>query len=348
MNKYIFIFLIALVIVSCSKKNKVISYETKSCENVLTKTKMNGVSFVAISSPVDSSHFTPVKKLNATWITAMPFGFIPSGSSTVTYNSNWQWIGEKKEGIINTIKLAHEKGLKVMVKPHIWITNIWVGAMDYSTETEWENFEKSYAKYILDFARVSDSMQVESFCIGVELKKSVVKRPIFWKSLIDSVRLVYSGKITYAANWDNYKKVTFWNKLDYIGIDAYFPVSDKKTPSFDDCYKGWSKNYNEIKNLSNSVNKKIVFTEYGYRNIDFTGKEPWNEHGNSTFNSEAQENAYRAVFCRFWKEPWFEGAFLWKWFPNHSNAGGKANNRFTPQNKPVEDIIRNTFLETNY
>ena len=94
-----------------------------------------------------------------------------------------------------------------------------------------------------------------------------------------------------------------------------------------------------IKNLSKEVNKPVIFTEFGYRNIDYSAKEPWDEKQNETFNSLAQENAFLAIFAKFWGETWFAGGFIWKWFPEHTNSGGKNNNRFTPQNKATEKII---------
>ena len=42
----------------------------------------------------------------------------------------------------------------------------------------------------------------------------------------------------------------------------------------------------------------------------------------------------------FWKEPWFAGGFVWKWFHRHEKVGGKDNPMFTPQNKPAENEIR--------
>ncbi|MDA9262412.1 glycoside hydrolase, partial [bacterium] len=261
------------------------------------------------------------------------------------YNLGWQWHGEKRQGTIESIALAKSRGLKVFLKPHIWLHDGWVGDLEFTSEADWLNFEKTYSKYILDFANIADSMNVEAYAVGVELKKSVVQRASYWNKLIDSVKTVYSGKLTYAANWDNYEFVTFWNKLDYIGIDAYFPVSVEQTPSFESCYSGWEADFQKIKARSITENRKVVFTEFGYRNLDLTGKEPWDDNGNATNNTEAQDNAYKALFCRFWSEPWFEGGFIWKWYPNHTGAGG--SNRFTPQNKPVEEIIRNTFAQTN-
>ena len=305
--------------------------------------KINGVSFVGTNQKLKSNHLTPVKKINANWITVMPFGFVTKDSPKVRYNSSYQWAGETPEGIRHTIKLAHAQGIKVMLKPHVWMRHQWIGDLSFTTEQEWEIFESSYRDYIMEFAKIAEESKVSIFAIGVEVKKSVIERPDFWFNLIKDVRKVYSGKLTYAANWDNYDKIKFWQKLDYIGIDAYFPVAIEKTPTYESCYAGWLSHYNAIKRLSYSENKRVIFTEFGYRNIDYTGAEPWNEDRNQTYNSKAQENAYKAIFARFWGESWFMGGFLWKWFPNHAQTGGIKNNRFTPQNKPVEQIIKTVY-----
>ena len=323
----------------CSNKNE---------KPTLTKTSMNGVSFENVNYDMEETHVLPIKEINATWVTTMPFGFILADGDSVQYNNEFQWVGEKKTGVAAIIKTCHEQGLKVMLKPHIWISDgSWVGDLSFDTEEEWQTFEKSYLTYIVDFATLADSMNAEAFSIGVELKNLVTERPAFWPVLIDTVRDVYSGTLTYAANWDNYQNVGFWNELDLIGIDAYFPVGYSKTPTFNECYQGWSENFEKLKTMSQSVGKNIVFTEFGYRNIDYCGKEPWDENGNATFNTEAQKNAYEAIFYRFWGESWFEGGFLWKWHPNDATAGGEENNRFTPQNKPVEALISKIYKETN-
>ena len=79
------------------------------------------------------------------------------------------------------------------------------------------------------------------FCIGTEQGSSVKESPEYWLYLIEEVRKIYHGKITYAGNWDNYKNCTFWNKLDYIGIDAYFPVTNAANPNSQQLSEGWTK-----------------------------------------------------------------------------------------------------------
>lgn len=309
----------------------------------ISDTKMNGISFVGTKKLISNANLKPVIDIHANWITVMPFAFIPKGTASVQYNQNLQWSGETVNGIEHTVELAKKNKLKILLKPHIWMHYSWIGDLTFDSESKWETFEASYTAYILEFAKLSEKLNIDIFCIGVEVKKMVIERPDFWEQLILKVRTIYSGKITYAANWDNYQNISFWDQLDFIGIDAYFPVSNTKTPSYQSCFIGWKPHYDTIKKLSLTTNKKVIFTEFGYRNIDFTAKEPWNESSNQTFNSIAQENAYRAIFSRFWGEDWFAGGFLWKWFPNHSKTGGIKNNRFTPQNKPCEKIIRHFY-----
>ena len=56
-------------------------------------------------------------------------------------------------------------------------------------------------------------------------------------------------------------------------------------------------------------------------------------------NLEAQNNALAVILANFWKEKWFAGGFLWKWYDNHDNSGVLLDDDFTVQNKPSEKII---------
>jgi len=85
--------------------------------------------------------------------------------------------------------------------------------------------------------------------------------------------------------------------LDYIGIDAYFPVSSSKTPNIEDCKQGWKLHKEVIKDISINHSKPILFTEFGYRSVDYTGKEPWKSDRSMTqVNLKAQTNATQASF----------------------------------------------------
>ncbi len=203
-----------------------------------------------------------------------------------------------------------------MIKPQIWVwRGEFTGDIVMKTEADWMLLEASYRQFILEYARVARNLNADIFGIGTELENFITARPEFWNALIQEIKTVYSGKLTYAANWDEYQRTPFWSVSDYIGIDAYFPVSTSKTPTVQECLQGWLPYKKQIKVLSYTVNKPVLFTEFGYRSVDFSGKTPWVSDRNiTTLNFEAQAATSQALSDTFWNEEWFAGGFIWKWF----------------------------------
>ncbi|OIP84946.1 MAG: hypothetical protein AUK44_00995 [Porphyromonadaceae bacterium CG2_30_38_12] len=308
--------------------------------------ELNGLSFVAGRDVVDSTDINALKAVHCNYIAQMPFAFGVQHSTQVTYNSTYQWWGETDAGIIATTLLAREKGIKTMLKPQLWFQNSYTAAFDLSADEEWKIWEQNYSNYILHFAHLADSLGIEMFCVGTELKIAVEKRPDYWVSLIDTIRTFYKGKLLYAANWDDYQQVSFWDKLDFIGIDAYFPLSDMETPDKEILVKAWTNEFNAIDAFRKQKNKDIVFTEIGYKSVNQCAHEPWNP-SSRVVNEQAQANALAAFFEVFADKQWFKGAFLWKWYPKHQNAGGATNTDYTPQNKKAEEIIKRYFENEN-
>lgn len=303
--------------------------------------KINGVSFVAPNKEIGEIEISKPKAIvNSNYLSLMPYAFIPENSNELQYNSKWQWWGEKRNGTIEIIKEAHKQGYKVMMKPHVWKKHgEYTGHHSYTAESDWLAFEKSYAKYIIDFAKISDSLNVELFCVGTEWEQFALQRPNFWYNLIKEVKKVYHGKLTYAANWDEYKRISFWKELDYIGVDAYFPLNDAETPKKEVLKNALLPYKKELETISKEHNKAILFTEFGYRSRDSTANKPWESDRGGKVNLEGQNIAYEAFFQSFWNENYIAGGFLWKWFPDYHNVGGSEHTGFTPQNKPVEQLI---------
>lgn len=339
-------FLLSLVLIfgmACKKDSDNSDSGVVNATNP-SETTHRGVSFVSPPQPVGAESFDPIVQLNANWTAIIPFGFIRNNQSNVEYNIQWQWWGERDEGVIELTQFAHSKNVKIMIKPQIWLMGgAFTGDFDLGTETEWKELEDTYYAYIMHFADLADSLGAEAFCIGTEFKNFIAKRPQFWGGLIDSVRAHYTGELTYAGNWDSYQAFPYWNKLDFIGIDAYFPISDAETPTVAQCVQGWQSHYQSIEAHQKQIGKPVVFTEYGYRSVNNCAKEPWNSSSGGVVNEQAQKNCYEALYKVFWDKDWFQGGFLWKWYPNHSSSGGSENNRFTPQNKSAEDLIRSQY-----
>ncbi|GGW34111.1 glycoside hydrolase family 113 [Arenibacter certesii] len=328
----------------------VISLFLVGCADSPQQEKLNGVSFVASHNPVTQKDVDAVREIHAKCAAIMPFGFIrDKDSPEIIFNTSRQWFGETRTGARQYVDLLHENGLKVMLKPQIWISRgEFTGNLKMDSEQKWKALESSYEKFIMAYASLAQETKADAFCIGTELEQFVKHRPAYWMSLIKKIRGVYGGKLTYAANWDEYGRVPFWEQLDFIGIDAYFPLSDQKTPTVAELRQGWQQHKEEIRFLSVAKDKPVLFTEYGYRSNNYTAKKPWLvDHSQDDVNLEAQVNATQAIFEEFWSEEWFAGGFVWKWFIDHERSGGPMDNRFTPQNKPAQEVIKNFYKRTS-
>ncbi|MEP0479622.1 MAG: glycoside hydrolase, partial [Nonlabens sp.] len=206
---------------------------TFSCLSQNTSTtKINGISFVATRDTVKESSITPLKKYHANYAAVIPYAWMRSlEEPEVVFNEREGWWGEKSHGVSVTSKHMKDQDLKVLLKPQLWISRgQYTGHINLKTEAEWKILEDSYTAYIMRFAQVAAQENIEMFCIGTELDSFVKARPAYWQKLIKNIRKIYKGKLTYAGNWDSYKYVSFWDQLDYIGVDAYFPMSEEKTP----------------------------------------------------------------------------------------------------------------------
>ena len=308
--------------------------------------KINGVSFVSSGKAVTQKNVDPLIELKANYAAVMPFGFIRSISDPkLFFNEKRQWFGERKEGVKQYMQMLQKNNIKIMMKPQIWIAKgVYTGFLKMESEAQWKQLESDYRRFILLYAEVAAEVDAEILCIGTELEQFVAHRPQYWKNLIKEIKQIYKGKLTYAANWDEYKRTPFWGALDYIGIDGYYPVATTKTPTIEECREGWQRWKPEIKQVAERHQKQILFTEFGYRSVDYTAKEPWkSDYSMTQVNLAAQTQATEALFEEFWKEEWFAGGFVWKWFLDYENSGGAENARFTPQNKPVEKVIRSYF-----
>jgi hypothetical protein len=334
------LFNILFIYFSCNKDTITSQQEVR--EAVIANFEIKGVSYVATKNAIDLSNISPLENVNCNWISQIPFAFCKVNDPIVRFDPVNSWWGETDLGITTTTQLAKSKGIKTLLKPQIYINGAFTGAYTLSSESDWIIWENEYRNYIIHFAKLAKTLGIEMFCIGTEMKLTVQKRPEFWRNLIDEIKAVYHGKLIYAANWDEFQETPFWDKLDYIGINGYFPISNDPSPKVSEMVTNWQPYMSQIEQLKNTLNKEVIFTEIGYKSVDQTGFEPWNPTSLNV-NMKAQTNAYQAFFEAFSNKNWFKGAFLWKWYPNHETSGGSSNTDYTPQNKPVEALIKKCY-----
>ena len=303
---------------------------------------------------IDTNNIHRYKEINIDWISIVPWAYQEDiHSPQVSYFRDSTQIKKRDSSWISQINIAHNAGYKIFFKPHLWITNDtsgkWRSDIFPTSDQNWELWKKSYAEFIIRNAKIAEKTKVDLFCIGVEFTRLTLEKDDFWEPLIDEIREVYSGKITYAANWyKEFENITFWDKLDYIGIQAYFPLSDKLNPSVEDISKGWDEYIPLLHKVHKKFNKPILFTEVGYKCTEDSAKEPWKwldytNRDELKYCPETQSNVYTSLFNTIWKKDWLAGIYIWQMRGDHDPNNERINYDFTPQSKPAETIIKNAF-----
>lgn len=273
------------------------------------------------------------------WI-ALCFSWIQS--STTSHDIHLSSSGTPTpESLEHAITTAHSLGLKVMLKPMVEAVEresslpypVWRGEIQPSTE-----WFASYSDFINFFAEFAEENGVEMLSVGCEYKATTGETEQ-WRRVIEGVRERYSGPITYAADWTNYKNIEWWDSVDYVGIDAYFPLSVLKyDPSFAELKNAWNNYADEIETWLSAVNKLVILTEIGYRSGDGTNMAPSNYWSDMTVDLQEQQNCYEAAFQALWNRSWFHGFYWWTWVFDPT-VGGLTDSSHTPQNKPTQTVI---------
>ena len=302
--------------------------------------------------PPTASDLNRLADLGATHLTLVPFGFQRTASTPrIRLNTDAGWYSESDTGIRTLAEKAADRGIGLILKPHLWLgtydsSGQSRNAIGFDTEAEWTQWEAAYTRFLMHYAHLARDTGADVLVVGTELARAARERPGFWRALIEKVRSVYGGELTYAANWyDEYETVPFWDALDYVGVQAYFPISEDTMPSTKDLVRGWDTHVDALGEVAVRAGRPVLFTEVGYRSVRTAAAKPWVWPNRTTDTASdadpaLQARLYEALFTRFSDVPWFAGAVLWKWHPTR-NANRPLG--FTPQGKPAETIIQRAF-----
>jgi len=317
------------------------------------ETRQRGVAWVAGRDEVTAADFAPLLRNHVDWIAQTPFGWQEAVDSPEVRmaTSGKVWWGESDAGLAATARLARERGIKTLLKPHLWLRQPqpgqWLDAVAMRSEADWHLWFADYRAFLLHYARLAEREGMEALAVGTELHQAAVGREADWRRLISEVRQVYRGRLTYCANWHReYEEVRFWDALDFIGVQAYFPVSAGPKPTVEELVEGWRAHLPAIERLARQWGKPVVFTEIGYKSTPDGTVRPWEwpQRGASPpADPETQARAYEAFFRTFWHRPWFAGAYFWKWYPKARGDEARLAADFSPQGKPAEEVMARWF-----
>ncbi len=261
----------------------------------------------------------------------------------------------KDETLINAIREAHKRGLKVIIKLHLKVFDEsgypgWPGQIQPS---DWNEWFKNYEKFAIHYAKIAEQEGVERFSIGNELANNVLSHTDKWRELISKLRKVYSGKLTYhgflVANdfrWA-YPTATaeFLNDLDCIGVNywasasGYFGINKSTYPTVEEMEKVIDKWLSEtVDKLAKEKNLCVIISEFGTMSYDGSNINFYNDSG--VLDNGEQSEFYEAGFRAFASRPYIKGVVIWAYTWEPYTFNDPKYRTMNPLSKPAEKVIK--------
>lgn len=281
------------------------------------------------------------------WISITPFGRIWDLSSTEIQMDFEAPYEENRLAVRRMIEQAHARGIRVLVIPHLWVeAGGWRGEIELGSPERWEAYQRSYRAFVTAWARDAAAAGADAFSIGVECKSWSGRFGGYWRSLITDVRGIFDGLLTYSANWDEAEDVLFWDQLDLIGINAFYPLADHPGATFDEYVRGATSAQEGVAELAAVLEMPVLFVEVGYTTREDAAVEPWlwpDDMTEVVIDEREQARALLASFRAFLPQPWFTGFFVWRYYADLDDVSQEAIWGFSPHGKRAEPLLERVF-----
>jgi hypothetical protein len=230
----------------------------------------------------------------------------------------------------------------------LWVeSGEWRAEIDPGTEEGWRHFGASYRAYLLTWARFAASAHVDMLAVGVELRSwlTTTHAPSFLP-IIRDVRAAYAGLLTYAANWDDVDQTVILGELDVIGINAFYPLTDKQRATDADLVNGGAEVKKKVQELAELWHKPVMFNEFGYTARTDPALRPWEwpDHMSGVkVDAHAQAAAYRGLLAGMLQSRELVGAFVWRLYADPDDLSQEAEWGFSPRGREAELWLREAF-----
>ena len=251
------------------------------------------------------------------------------------------------DDIRRLIERCRAAGLRVMLKPFVDSNDeVWRGDFRPADPTAWF---AEYARMLSAYADLAAQTNVDLLCVGSDLGFSEAALTTEWRTLIADTRRRYNGPLTYAASHapsaglGGYAGVPFWDDLDFIGVNAYFPLADRLISHVQlaDAWNVWLDEIDRWRE-GRKLDRPVIFTELGYRSAATAATEPRaaDPVAPHEVDPELQAKLYTAFFGLPYRRDALQGVFWWRWDPDATDAENAA---FAPNGKPAESVLRRAY-----
>jgi hypothetical protein len=232
------------------------------------------------------------------------------------------------------VAAARARHLDVLLLPIIELEHVEDGAWRGTiAPADLDRWWASYLRFILRYAELAAASQVSWLAIGSELGSTEAWRDR-WYHLISQVRQVFPGKLLYSANWDHYEQVSFWARLDAIGVSSYFGIAATSEDSTSAMAQRWRRIQTELARFAVKLDKPLLLTELGYPSRDGATRAPWDYTREGPVDLEEQRRAFAAVAAA-WLDNAVSGVMIWE----ISSDGGPRDPGYSPRGKPAWCVL---------
>lgn len=232
------------------------------------------------------------------------------------------------------IRQARSMGLKVLLKPHVWVPQTWAGAVAPAGDRAFERWFNGYGTGLEILAGLAAEEGAEGFAIGTELR-GTSHRPE-WRDLIGRIRRRYHGLMTYVAHWDGeVMRVPFWDLLDVAAVSLYPPLGEDMA-GIDTAINGAA---DQLVRWRDQIGKPLWIAELGLRSAAGAQAKPWES---AEERQALPDENVQATVIEGWlaalAQRGFHDVLIWRWFST-PDIGGPQDTDFTIQGKQAAAVL---------
>lgn len=242
-----------------------------------------------------------------------------------------------ERSVTTLLERALELGLDIVLKPHVDVVGgHYRGLIQPKDPATW--FE-TYQTFLVQWAAVGARMGCRSYWIGTELE-TMTRHPEQWAPTIEAVRQLFTGPLVYAANFVDLElegTVKVGSMVDFVGVDAYFPLSEEPDPDVGALIAGWQPWVEAIEVFSLSTGRPVLITEIGCPSRRGAALAPWDFESSEPIDVDLQARYYEASLAALPTCADVRGMYFWGW---GISEGGVDDGSMTPRGKPAEALLR--------
>jgi hypothetical protein len=276
--------------------------------------------------------------MGANWVSITPFGRIWSLDTPQIEMEFEAPYETNRQDVKRMIRAAKARGLRVLLIPHLWV--------DFETPEAWARYHASYRDFVLAWARDAAEAGADALSIGVECKSWSGRFGGVWTRLIADVREVFTGWLTYSANWDEAEDVLFWDQLDFVGINAFYPLASEDGASDATYVERAAALVPTLRELAEVLAMPILFVEVGYTTRTNAAVQPWlwpDGMEGVVIDEREQARGLAATFDAFLPQPFFAGFFVWRYYARLDDVSQEAFWGFSTHAKMAEPMLVEVF-----